>query len=218
MPSIIISFAPGIEAAVSLPPSGRTSGSTVPWITSVGAFTDAQSFLAAAGGQHRAQLPSDAGRIEPALKGAFGALAVLGFVERETADAQHFPGLREADEKFVLGFRRRRHQHRGGFAGRRRHFRIARRGHDRGQRTHPLRKRDRDFLRDHAAHRGADQMRRLDAERIHQPDRVFGHVAQFIGGLDRDFQEAQLEQFDRPQAACRRSAWSICRYRGCRSG
>jgi len=30
MPSIINSFAPGIEAAVSLPPSGRTSGSTVP--------------------------------------------------------------------------------------------------------------------------------------------------------------------------------------------
>ena len=30
MPSIISSFAPGIEAAVSLPPSGRTSGSTVP--------------------------------------------------------------------------------------------------------------------------------------------------------------------------------------------
>jgi hypothetical protein len=32
-------FAPGIDAAVSLPPSGRTSGSTVPWITNVGAFT-----------------------------------------------------------------------------------------------------------------------------------------------------------------------------------
>ena len=30
MPSIISSFAPGIDAAVSLPPSGRTSGSTVP--------------------------------------------------------------------------------------------------------------------------------------------------------------------------------------------
>ena len=30
MPSIINSFAPGIEAAVSLPPSGRTNGSTVP--------------------------------------------------------------------------------------------------------------------------------------------------------------------------------------------
>src|SRR5262249_58695258 len=39
MPSIINSFAPGTDAAVSLPPSGRTSGSTVPWITRVGAVT-----------------------------------------------------------------------------------------------------------------------------------------------------------------------------------
>src|SRR6185312_15501904 len=45
MPSIIRSLAPGIEAAVSLPPSGRTSGSTVPWITSVGALTNASRFL-----------------------------------------------------------------------------------------------------------------------------------------------------------------------------
>src|SRR5258707_9454284 len=45
MPSIISSFAPGIEAAVSLPPSGRTKGSTVPWITSVGALTDASRSL-----------------------------------------------------------------------------------------------------------------------------------------------------------------------------
>jgi len=30
MPSTITSFAPGMEAAVSWPPSGRTSGSTVP--------------------------------------------------------------------------------------------------------------------------------------------------------------------------------------------
>ncbi len=43
-------------------------------------------------------------------------------------------------------------------------------------------------------------MRRLDAERIHQADRVLRHVAQLVGRGDRDLQEAQLEQFDRGQA------------------
>ena len=59
--------------------------------------------------------------------------------------------------------------------------------------------RDRDFLGDHAAHRRADQMRRFDAERIHQADHVQRHVVQLVGGLDRDLQEAQLEQFERRQ-------------------
>ena len=66
--------------------------------------------------------------------------------------------------------------------------------------THPLGERDRDFLRDHAAHRGADQMRRFDAEHIHQADHVERHVVDLVGGLDRDLQETQLEQFDRRQA------------------
>ncbi len=38
-----------------------------------------------------------------------------------------------------------------------------------------------DFLRDHAAHRRADDMGARDAERVHQPDRVGGHVLEQIG-------------------------------------
>ena len=36
MPSIFISFAPGIALAVALPPDGLTSLSRVPWMTRVG--------------------------------------------------------------------------------------------------------------------------------------------------------------------------------------
>ncbi len=37
-------------------------------------------------------------------------------------------------------------------------------------------------------------------QRIHQPDRVLGHVAQLVGRGDRDLQEAQLQQFDGAEA------------------
>ena len=39
---------------------------------------------------------------------------------------------------------------------------------------------DRDLLRDHAAHRRADDMGARDAERVHQPDRVGRHVLEQI--------------------------------------
>jgi len=43
-----------------------------------------------------------------------------------------------------------------------------------------------DSLRDHAAHRGAHEMRRLDPERIHQADRIPCHVDQLVGRGDRN--------------------------------
>ena len=203
---------------MSLPPSGCTSGSTVPWMTSVGALTDrSRSLRLPEARMARSCRPTPAG-LRPRSKVRSARERSSASSSGKAADAQHLPGLREAREIFLLGGRRRRHQHGGGFAGRRRHFGIAGRRHDRGQRAHPLRKRDRDFLGDHAAHRRADQMRRLDAERVHQPDRVLGHVAQLVGRRDRDFQEAQLEQFDRASGACRRRAGWTCRCRGCRSG
>jgi hypothetical protein len=64
--------------------------------------------------------------------------------------------------------------------------------------------RDRGFLGDHAAHGGADQVGRLDAERIHQPGGVLGHVAELVGRLNRDLQEPKLEQFERGQALAAR--------------
>ena len=44
-------------------------------------------------------------------------------------------------------------------------------------------------------------MRRLDAERVHQPDGVLRHVAQLVGGCDRNFQKSQLEKLGKGNAA-----------------
>ena len=38
-----------------------------------------------------------------------------------------------------------------------------------------------------------------DAERVHQRNRVLGHVAELVGRRDRNFQEAQFQQFQRAQ-------------------
>jgi hypothetical protein len=40
---------------------------------------------------------------------------------------------------------------------------------------------DRSALDDHPAHRGANQVSRLDPEMIHQADGVIGHVAEVVG-------------------------------------
>src|SRR3954454_2862818 len=69
-------------------------------------FDRAQPLLAAAGCQHRAELPSDAGRVEPALECALGTRAVERLILRKAADAQDLPGLREACEIFFLCRRR----------------------------------------------------------------------------------------------------------------
>jgi hypothetical protein len=60
--------------------------------------------------------------------------------------------------------------------------------------------RQRHLLGDHAAHRGADQMRRGDAERVEQADHVVGHVAKLVGRADGNAEESQLQQFGRGQA------------------
>src|SRR5216684_1406479 len=89
---------------------------------------------------------------------------------------------------------------RGIAARRRRDFWIARRRHDGSERAHPLRKRNRQFLGDHPAHRRPHQMCRLDAEHVHQADDILRHVEQLVGRGHRNLQEPQLEQFDRGQA------------------
>ena len=45
MPSIISSRAPGIAAATERPAAGRTSGSRVPWMTTVGAAIPRNRFV-----------------------------------------------------------------------------------------------------------------------------------------------------------------------------
>src|SRR5262245_61548514 len=41
---------------------------------------------------------------------------------------------------------------------------------------YPARVSEREFLRDHPAHRDAEYMRRFDAERVEQPGRIVGHL------------------------------------------
>jgi hypothetical protein len=65
---------------------------------------------------------------------------------------------------------------------------VARGGHDGSQALHPLREFCRQHLRDHAAQRGADDMRALQPEPVHQADGVAGHVRQGIG---RAYRQAQ---------------------------
>ncbi len=82
MPSIIISSAPGIARAVARPPEGETSGSTLPWITSVGAVMRLELGGAVAGGDDRGELAPCPGAVELAVEGERGdparALDVLG--------------------------------------------------------------------------------------------------------------------------------------------
>ena len=54
------------------------------------------------------------------------------------------------------------------------------RRHERNQALDPLGIVGGDDLRDHAPHRGADDMRTIDFERVHEPDRVARHVGEAI--------------------------------------
>ena len=78
---------------------------------------------------------------------------------------------------------RRAEQHRHRFAVARRQVPPSRGGHDRNEALHPLGMVDRDQLRDHAAHRGADDMGALRPERIDKSDRVIGHVVERVGNV-----------------------------------
>ena len=82
MPSTIISSAPGIARAVARPPEGEISGSTLPWITSVGAVMPPELGGAVAGGDDRGELAPGAGAVELTIEGERGdpaeSLGVLG--------------------------------------------------------------------------------------------------------------------------------------------
>ena len=53
------------------------------------------------------------------------------------------------------------------------------------ERAHPPGVRERHLLRDHAAHRHADHVPALDAEGVHQPERVAGHHRDRVGAVGR---------------------------------
>lgn len=57
---------------------------------------------------------------------------------------------------------------------------IARRRHDRAQRSHAVGRADGEKLRDHPAHRHPDEVRGADVERVEQPHDVVGHVVERV--------------------------------------
>ena len=64
---------------------------------------------------------------------------------------------------------------------RQRRQRLVRTGHDQRQRRDPVGMAARQHLRDHAAHRRADDVRALDAEVVEQALHVVGHVDERVG-------------------------------------
>mgnify|MGYP003694025445 CR=1 FL=1 len=54
-----------------------------------------------------------------------------------------------------------------------------------GAGAHPLRVRERQLLSDHAAHRHADHVGAVDAERLHEPERVRRHHRGRVGVIGR---------------------------------
>ena len=101
-------------------------------------------------------------------------------------------------------------------AGRRQRW-IAGRRHDRSERPHPLGPMDRQFLRDHAAHRSAHDMGSSDPEEIEQADRVGRHVPEQIGRRERLAGSAFEQRLGEVGRQAHRSC-STCRCRDCRNG
>ena len=62
------------------------------------------------------------------------------------------------------------------------HPAVARGGHDRDEREDTRRMLEGHQLGDHAAHRGADDVRGVDRQMIEQADRIAGHVLERVGG------------------------------------
>jgi hypothetical protein len=115
-----------------------------------------------------------------------------------------------------------RHRRRAGLAGRARSARSARRAcdaparvagrrHDRRQARRALRVTRGDDLRDHPAHRHADQVRLGDLKRVEQSRGVGGHVVERVGRAHRQPQPhpRDLQQQVRPPATSPEAAVAV---------
>ena len=127
-------------------------------------------------GEDGEHLPHHAGGADATVEGLLGALPDLLLRLRVVGRPDQPPELGAgADVRLPAGpaaGEQRRHQARvlpadGALAGRR---------HDAGQRADPARVRDRHRLRDHPAHRHPDDVRRVEAEVVEQPERVVCQV------------------------------------------
>ena len=131
------------------------------------------------------ELAGHAGGVEAAVVG-LGRLLARRLLVEVLGAADHLrerPTLRSIASSRVAAGGRRSSCH--GLRGRLADLVLARRGHDRRERAHPLRVLDGDGLGDHPAHRRADDVGGVDAERVEEADAVGGHVGQPVRHLDR---------------------------------
>ncbi len=117
--------------------------------------------------------PATADRDSPARSAAaLDQLRALGVGRRrEEPEAQGAQGRLAAEADPHLAPRRVQRQH----------VRVrARERAGQVQRAHAIRPRERQLLRDHAAHRHAEHVGAVDAERVHEAERVAGHHARRV--------------------------------------
>ena len=204
---------PGIARAVAAPPVGWTIRSRSPWMTSVGTSMWRSSAVRSPDAKIPASCADDA---------RAGRVAVPRDARRTRA-----PAARRTEIRAIrCGRTRHGAVHRLGPRSRRRGVTIRRqvdsRGpaeprrtggrHDRRQRANPARIVRGDGLGDHPAHRDADQVRVVVAERVQQADGVARHVAEVV--LVAEAPHAERDRVRRPVSPC----GSIGRRRGCRTG
>ena len=163
MPSTISSRAPRIARAVARPPEGPTSRSAVPWITSVGAVMRRSSGVRLPDGDDRGELAArrrrgrGRGRSSRRSARAPGRGRAVARVSRSARRRAVMCAMKASRSRRRRAQERRVHAQRGLAAEQ-----AAGVGHDRDQRAHRARVARGERLGDHAAHRGADHVRRRE--------------------------------------------------------
>ena len=214
----ISSRAPGTARAVAMPPLGCTSGSTRPWMTSVGAVHPAAGPRCGPGWPRSpsSDAPCRAGRscgsndgsaIWRASSSSKCGPEISRNVSTPLVDRR--PRACGAERLRQLAQQRRLDPPVPAVAGVR---------HDRRQDWHPPRVLDGHRLGDHPAHRRADDVGGVDAEVVEQPDGVGRHVAERVRRLGRTAARRADASIGADRRRRRVGSSSTGRCRGCRSG
>ena len=221
MPSSTSSSAPGMSSAVRSPPLRVTSGSTSPWMTSVGTSSAAQAVgrgcprrrWRAAAGPTPCRVERS-GRRPPPPAGAATGLVEVRRGRRSPATRRRRPRWPRRDRS-AGGLQEHRHGLRRGLPD----VGVAGGRHDRRQRAHP---------RAGARSPSSGRSSRPSTRRPRGPTsiprwsssamRVGRHVGQAVGRLDRLALEGLHERGRGSRRRGRRPSWSTGRRRGCRSG
>jgi hypothetical protein len=179
MPAISSSSAPSIALAVARPPDARTSLSSLPWMTSVGAVTARRRFVRSPEAMIAASWRPPAAGLRP-RSNVVRELPQVGLVALEAGRADQRERLHRVLDVAVAIFRRDAEQRFRGAQGRLPGEPRPGVAHDRDEREHALGMRHRQRLGDHRPHRGAHDVRALDAEMVEQPGDVTGHVLERV--------------------------------------